>query len=363
MKQKNKNSEKNIENIAITQMGMVTSIGHDVCNACASMRTGLRRSVTLENFYVYSKEKHEEFEDGLISGYPVFEYDYDDSITRLLKIFDMTVDDFKKGLDESFTDLPLYLSIPEGFRKLNWMEEFREKLELKIKENKLFSDTPVFFEEGNIGVLKALSQGVKDIRSGAASRAVIMGLDTLVGFDDLSLFNKLKKLKTILNSDGFMPGEAGACFMIEKVSSENEDRDEVYIEDVLTSDENESEKNLKDLILSIVEKKDEYQVDAVITDINGEAQRAEELGLLFSESFNNFDGEKELFCVSRTLGETGAAYGAIGVINAVMGIKNNCTSSVVEQGRSLILASSNNGSKACASIIPKHYQNEIQEQT
>ena len=358
MKQKNKNTEK----IAITKMGMVTSIGHDVSNAYASMRTGLRRSLTLDNFYVYSKEKHEEFEDGFISAYPIFEYDYDDSITRLLKIFDMTIKDFKNGLDDNITDLPLYISIPEQFRKLNWTDDFKEKLELKLRENILFSDLPVFIEDGNIGALKALSQGINDIKSGSIKKAVILGIDTLVGFDDLSLFNKLKKLKTILNSDGFIPGEAGACFMIEKISPDADDKYEAYVEKVsVTHDKKESEIDLNKLILNLSEKKEDYQIDCIITDMNGEAARAEELGLLYTDAFNKFPGDKEAGYVARTLGETGAAYGAIGIINAAMAIKNNSTSSSVNQGRTLILASSNNGLKACASIIPKHYQNKTKE--
>ena len=186
--------------ICITGLGMVTSVGHDVKTACASIRAGLKRPTKLDNFYVESKAGYEEWEDGLVTAHPVFEYNYDDTEKRLFPLFSMVLDDLYKfsGEDSPLMDnIPLFLSLPESYREKTDKEQLGQyildnpdKFQFPIKVEKITT-----FNEGHAGMITALTQAVESINNGLSERAIIVGIDSLIGFDDLSLFNKEKKQK------------------------------------------------------------------------------------------------------------------------------------------------------------------------
>ncbi|MFP4572586.1 MAG: hypothetical protein ACLFNW_06430 [Desulfobacterales bacterium] len=87
--------------------------------------------------------------------------------------------------------------------------------------------------------------------------------------------------------------------------------------------------------------------DTIITDMNGETYRADELGNIHSRALGRMEGEKNMSYPAKCLGDTGAAYGGIAVSIAVRAMARGYIAENKKQGNALILASSDSGARGC----------------
>ncbi len=355
----------NIPEICITGLGLVTSVGHDVKNACASIRAGLKRPTKLDNFYVESKSGYEEWEDGLVTGHPVFEYNYDDTETRLFSLLSMVLEDLYKFTGEDsplMENTSLFIALPENYREKTDKEKYEQYIldnpdKFQFKTGKITT-----FTEGHTGMITALSQAVEFINSGLSERAIIVGVDSLIGFDDLSMFNKEKRLKTELNSDGFIPGEAASAILIEKTTTAEKRKAEIcaVIEIISTGHEDDhvlsgnyaTGSALSKVISAMLPEKEEYELNpsAIISDLNGELYRFEEWSMVLPKVMNKISGEKEMIYPARNIGDTGAASAGVSICVAVRVMEK-------KEGDVMVLASSDSGARGA--VYLKGYDEEL----
>ncbi len=341
--------------ICITGIGMVTSVGHDVRTACASIRANLKRPTKLDRLYIASKQGHDDPEDGLITGHPAFEGDHQATEARLFTLITKALEDLYNFANmEQTENPPVYISMPE---------EYREKVDKENLKAHFPDKEFIFFNQGHAGMIIALSQATEAISSGKYERAIVAGMDSLIGLDDLVLFDKAKRLKTELNPEGLTPGEAASAILIEKISTaENRNASiKAVIDKISTGFEKENilsghdatGNGLVNIISKLIEdKENKISPDIILSDINGEVYRTEELGNIHFKIMNQISGEKKIIYPSKNLGDTGAAYAGIAVCMSVRAMARGYISETKEEGNALVLASSDSGVRGSVYIIP-----------
>ena len=340
--------------IAITGLGMVTSVGHDAKTACASIRAGVKRPEKLQNFYAESHKGYDEWEDGLVTGHPVLEGDVDETEERMRRLLGAALGDVADdaGLGESDV-VPLFLALPEKERAL-----FSDRsMEDYIAENKAlfpYIGEVVSFASGHAAGMMALEQATEAIGAGKCDWALIAGVDSLIGFSNLSRLNEMKRLKTEVNSDGLIPGEAAAVVLVETCS--HAERREATIQGLVDAFATGFEPHhclaggrvgsgLSDTVGELLsrEENEPVNVRAIVTDLNGEPYRFDEMAMMHARVFSRMGGEKEILCPARSTGDTGAASPCISMCLALRTMarggfgKTDC--------RCLILSSSDSGER------------------
>lgn len=347
--------------IAITGIGMITSVGHDAKTACASMRAGLKRPVKLKNFYADSRKGYDEWEDGLVTGHPVLGGNCDETEGRICTLLVSAIEDVvaDAGLDECCV-VPLYLALPGKERALF----SEESMDVYISENAtLFPHIGevVTFPTGHSAGIMALDSAIAAIRAGICGQAIVAGVDSLIGFRDLARFNRGKRLKTEDNSDGFIPGEAAAAILVETISHADGRGGTIQgvvngvstgfgVNHVLAGGNPGS--GLSDTVAALfpTEDNERAEIRAIITDLNGEPHRFDEVASLHARVFSRMGGEKELICPARNTGDTGAASGCVAIGLAVRTLIRGGFGKT--GSHCLVLSSSDSGERGALLITP-----------
>lgn len=358
-----KKHKVSIPELCITGLGLTTSVGHDYKNACASIRAGLKRSTKLPNFYVSNKKGYDNFEDGLVTGHPVLEGDLDNREFRIMALLAMALSDLRAdaGLEDTIlAGTRFYLALPDSDRGIPDEESFKEDL-LMIDTWPFSEQTPFrFVPSGHAGVLFALSEAAEAIQRGDIDRAVIAGADSLINFNDLSRLNSLERLKTELNSDGLIPGEAATVFLIEKTLAAKKRKAPIksliriistaHEPDPVSSGKPALGTGLSHAIKGILNPEDKYPVSiaAIYIDINGEPYRFAEWSMAQSKVMHNTMGEKELIYPAKHVGDTGAASAGLAICLASRAMERGYLSPNPnnDNDNALILGSSDTGERA-----------------
>jgi len=357
-----KNSKRPVPELCITGLGLVTSVGHDHKTACASIRAGLRRSTKLPNYYAPSKKGYDDFEDGLVTGHPVFGDEPENREARIMKLLSMALSDLKKdaGLTEAdLKDTGVFLALPETKRCVLAEDD--------VKDCLLLIDTWPFSEEtavklyplGHAGMLFALSDAAEAIQRGDLTRALVAGADSLINFDDLSRLDDLERLKTKLNTDGLMPGEAASAILMEKTAMAKKRGTPIKSLIRVVSTAHEPEPRARGLALGTglthalkgilsPDKKAPVSIDAIFSDLNGEPCRFEEWSMVQARIMNHAIGEKELICPAKNVGDTGAASAGLAICLASRAMERGYLSSNPnhDNATALIISSSDTGERA-----------------
>lgn len=348
-------NRQSIPEISISGLGLVTAVGHDCRTACASIRAGLKRPRKLSHFYVPNKLGHDCFEDGLITGHPVLDTKPGEREDRIMTLLAMALYDLKQhaGLDESLLfDSRVFLALPGPDRS-----EFDEKaLRLRLKslaEWPFDKDHPVeCYPKGHAGMLFAMTDAVEALQRGDIERAVVVGSDSLIGLKDLSALHINERLKTEMNPDGLIPGEAAAALLLEKTNAIQRRKGSIksMIKIISTAyDPVEAPgTGLTDAIAALVPYDDKpLVVDAVICDLNGEPGRFDEWALAQGRVFHRIQGSKNLICPAKNTGDTGAASAGLAICIASCAMERGYLATHPRQAvsRALVVSSSDSGER------------------
>lgn len=101
----------------------------------------------------------------------------------------------------------------EGIEQIlaaQYVARLPELLKLPIQEEHL-----ALFPLGHVGVAGAVEWAREKLASGAVSRVVVVGVDSYLDPLDLAWLGTANRLKSPTRPDGLMPGEAGACLLVE----------------------------------------------------------------------------------------------------------------------------------------------------
>ncbi|GAB6097433.1 3-oxoacyl-ACP synthase [Desulfatiferula olefinivorans] len=338
----------------VSGLGLVTAVGHDYKTACASIRAGLKRSTKLRNFYVPNPAGFEDIDDGLVTGHPVLGGDLDDRDSRIVTLLAMALSDLKAdaGLDDTtLAGTRFYLALPDPGRGPFDEESLRERLRA-IDAWPFSGETPLqLIVSGHAGMLVALSDAVT---RGDIDRAVIAGADSLINFDDLSRLNAHERLRTALNPDGLIPGEAASAFLVEKTEAARKRKATIHglIHAAATARESfplapgkpALGAGLAQAVTGALDSDNPSHIAAVFTDVNGEPCRFAEWSMVQTRALLNVPGHKEPFYPARNVGDTGAAGPGVAVCLATGMFGRS------KDDRILILSSSDTGERGALSL-------------
>lgn len=361
-----KKTQMPLPELCITGLGLSTSVGHDHKTACASIRAGLKRPKKLNNFYVESKDSYEDQDDGLVTGHPVLEGDYNDTRDRMFTLLAMALQDLNRnaGLDEGqMEDTRLYLALPEQSRLALEQEDIHDLMHSHWPMMNLESGFRAY-PKGHAGMIYALADAADAIGKGLCSRVLIAGTDSLIGFNDLARLEKQERLKTILNSDGLIPGEAASACLIESTQAARHRNAAIacVIKAISTAHEDQSVitgkpatgLGLARAITGIVEHEKDKPITAtaVINDLNGEFYRFNEWILIQPGIMGQIQGEKNLICPARCIGDTGAASPGISICIAARAMARGYLSlnPKNKNSQAMIVSSSDTGERGAVLV-------------
>lgn len=347
----------------ITGLGLTTSVGHDHKTACASIRAGLKRPDKLWNYYLPATKPFEDEDDGYVTGHPVLDGDYDNREERMVKLLAMAFDDLKKdGADSILPEgTPLYLALPEKERLApddpGFLDLISENTSIPFLEQGF-----QIFQQGHAGMIMALSHAANAMREGLFSRVFIAATDSLIGFNDLSRFNRLDRLKSSLNPLGFMPGEAASVILLEKTQSALNRNATIKCmvkafatameEKHVLSINPQGGDGLSKAISLVMDQIQENPliVDTIISDMNGESFRAEEWAMIQARIMNRINGEKNCIFPAICIGDTGAASSGVSFCIAVRAMARGYLSykTMNPSGIALVLSSSDTETRGAA---------------
>lgn len=311
---------------------MVSSVGHDVVTACASMRCGLSRPGPLE-FSVFDDEALEEVP---VAGHPL------------------------AGLTEGYVGLGLFARIGGAAVKdlityaglENCPARFWERTGLFIALSPQPSPLLTGFDaivvddlpplllpqagigpdlghravllRGHVGGLLAIDRAHAAIRQRKIDRALIVGIDSLVQTEALETLAEQGRLKTPVQPVGLMPGEAGAAILLEPPATARarQARIEGFLHPVLrgtagqNADPFKRGQTLARLIISAARAWGPPKTTYV--DLNGEEPRAEAWGYALTQASGQVDTNGlEWVLPAESLGDVGAAYATVAIAAAV----------------------------------------------
>jgi 3-oxoacyl-[acyl-carrier-protein] synthase-1 len=352
--------ENTQNNIVITGFGMASSLG-TAKTGCAFARAGLTMSQELD----YLIEDPDTFEMMPLKGYPFFHYTYGFAdLGRLVQLGHIAMLDL---LDNSeiqkgdFSQSALFIDLSDGFyfdvfdklkeehgsehsdeapeqsalsfddKKQLYRKKFVNKLLNSIGDNLKLHKSELSFS-GKSGMANNIQKAVDLLSTGTVEYCILGGIDSLLDDDILKVCEALNIVKTPINANGFMPGEAAAFILLE-TQEHAHNRQAKVVATVKSSyelaspfrrfgNDNESENVKHSEILTelITHCLENANPDGVVmyADFSGENHRAKTWSYTYNRLqslFNKHGLEKVIFPAAH-LGEIGSAFAYVAVIMA-----------------------------------------------
>ncbi len=217
-------------------------------------------------------------------------------------------------------DTPLFLCLSEHERKGRVIDDDNQFfLDLQEELGVEFHEQSRVIARGHVAVAVALKHARELLQEGKVKQVLIAATDSLLDESALDYYEENERLLTSQNSNGFIPGEAGAALVVEAVHARPEyqlichglgfgvekahvDSEEPLRADGLTAAIKES---LGDAGCG------ESVLQFKITDISGEQYHFKESSLAFSRIDRTKREEFDIWHPAECVGAVGAAIGCV----------------------------------------------------
>ena len=335
--------------LAITTLGMVTSLGGDAFTSCAAARAGLTRSSELKVLDFHGEELFgRETLDGppTVFGHTVRDVaDGFSGVARALLLGRAAIHDLLEqrrlsARERSRTGLVLNLSddfvidADAGARgvsppSVGWRQR-TGRLHIRLAESHSLPVTQAHLAlryGGNAGIASAVQDAVTMIDKGPIDRCIVGAIDSRAEARFLPAAARLKLLRTSDNPVGLIPGEAAAFFVLER-ASEVAGAGSVPIAtiaaatvardptDLLSNDRPPTGTGLAEALRKALGSA--KKIGFSVGDMNGTQPRAVEwANTLFRLRSEHQVDIPESWFPALSFGDTGAAAGAVGVCVAI----------------------------------------------
>jgi 3-oxoacyl-[acyl-carrier-protein] synthase-1 len=298
--------------LAITGTGMVTGVGLNAPASCAAIRCAL------DNF---QETRFMDSGGEWIMGCEVPLEQPWRGKTKLIKMAAAAINEClannKKIVPKN---TPLLLCLSEHERKGRVIDDDKQFfLDLQDELGVEFHEQSRVIARGHVAVAVALKHAREILQERKVKLVMIAAADSLLVAPTLTHFEENERLLTSQNSNGFIPGEAGAALVVEAVHAKQEgqlichglgfgvekahvDSEEPLKADGLTAAIKES---LNDAGCG------ESILQFKITDISGEQYYFKESSLAFSRIDRTKRKEFDIWHPADCIGEVGAVIGAV----------------------------------------------------
>ncbi|NMO18352.1 hypothetical protein HPC49_34245 [Pyxidicoccus fallax] len=350
---------------------MVSSLGWNAASSCAAIRAGVSRPRPLTYFQVLEDG---ELQTTPLMGHPVHGFTEGFGPPgRWLRLAQGCMLDLLEGLktqqreDPSFwrsTGLICITPVLAPERFIEAQQPGPEALKSTLHDRLLhLLDLPWtprahFVSTGHAGVHDALALATRLLDTQGLARCVVLAADSYLDQLSLEWLASAGRLKTPDVPCGLMPGEAGACLMVEPLSAARRQGSPIHavIESSVTSQEPDrffteevhTGARLSDMIrgaLANVAASGSFEGDIVI-DLNGEDWRAQDWGCSRVRLSETLGARCRLVIPGSSLGDVGAASGVVAMCVAARSFARGYAAT----RRTLVVSSSEYG-HAGASLL------------
>lgn len=201
--------------LAIKAAGLVTSVGLCAPSCCAAIRAKLSNPV--ETAFVNGLAER-------IIGHEVpLEIPWRGRY-RLIHLAAMALRECAVGLaPDQLARIPLFLCVAEAGRPgreadldNSLLEDICDELQIELAPQ---SEVVAL---GRVSVAHALARCREVIQAGAASFALVIGVDSLLREETLDAYDGAQRLLTHANSNGFLPGEGAGAILVGRPAAQGE---------------------------------------------------------------------------------------------------------------------------------------------
>jgi 3-oxoacyl-[acyl-carrier-protein] synthase-1 len=350
-----------MQSLQLSGTGIVCAVGWDSVNACASIRAGLSRRNETPDFSVEDEDSI--FPAPLMSASLAGLTDGYGPLGTWARLLQLAVRDLLRGIEgqgalaeEATAAIVIAPSFSDGARfdvedgsiaaasaKPAVAGFFGSTIPLAISPANVH-----FLAEGQAGLASGIALAASLLSGRSIKHALLLGIDCLVDPLSLKWASSRGRLKTPDMPVGFVPGEAGACVLLETAATADARRAKVLgtivqvasaIDDSVAEKREAPGRALSRAIRGALGST--AFAGHVVVDANGEHWRALELGSALSECSDVLSGPLDVLYPCVSTGEVGAAYGPIALAVAA----HTFTRRYNKSGHSLVLCSSDDGRK------------------
>ncbi|WP_031432418.1 3-oxoacyl-ACP synthase [Methylomarinum vadi] len=298
--------------LAITGTGMVTGVGLNAPASCAAIRC------TIDNF------QETRFMDSGGEWIMGSEVPLEQPWRGKTKLIKMAAAAIRECLEENKlivpAKTPLLLCLSEHDRVGRVIDDDNQFfLDLQDELQLEFHEKSRVIARGHVAVAVALKHARRLIQELGVKHVLVAATDSLLVGPTLMHYQEHERLLTSQNSNGFVPGEAGAALVIERVSSECEtqlicvglgfsiEQASIYSEEPLKADGLTAaiKESLSDAGV------DENVLDFKVADVSGELYHFKETSLAFSRIDRTHRTEFDIWHPADCVGEIGSAIGIV----------------------------------------------------
>lgn len=268
----------------------------------------------------------------------------------LLPIFEKV-----EQLKLDYEQVPIFLSLPEPRPGIENIHTFLNQFEgfFEIDQQRMHWH---LFHDGHAGGLMGLSAAVDFIRSGKGEFCIVGGVDSYWHPESLAWLDSSERLKSDLNLDGFIPGEAAAFILVTSHSAISRLglKSQAEVLNIATAMEPNHfasqniciGQGLTSVLHSVLKYGSDSSLvaDWTICDLNGESYRATEWGYAYLRSGDYHRDPLEIWHPADSIGDIGAASGAMFVAIAMNALINRYG----RGDQTLIWTSSDHGARSAA---------------
>jgi len=194
-----------VDPVAILNAGMVTGVGFSAPSTCAAIRCGINGFV--ETKFMFAGE--------WLIGCPVPSEEQWRGREKLLQMVVPSIRECTADIPpEATRETPLLLCLAEEGRPGRFAlldDSFLQDVEQRLGHT--FHGQSEVIASGRVGGVRALARARQLLQEGHPC-CVVAGADTYLVAGTLAAFDDKHRLQTAENSNGFIPGEAGAAVLL-----------------------------------------------------------------------------------------------------------------------------------------------------
>ncbi len=301
--------------LSVLACGMMTSVGLNAPAACAAIRAGLTN---------FAETRFMGRDGEWIVG---AEVPLDPPWRGRAKLVHMVAPAIRECLDAvgsvDLEKMPLLLCVSEKDRPGRFAG-IEEHLLAEVQEalGMTFHPDSAVISRGRVGGVSAVQKAETLIYEQHVRSCIVAGTDTYLTAGTLSSFEQDLRLLTTENSDGFLPGEAGAAVLL---GPEAQSSSGIHITGIgfgtepapITSEEPLRADGLTEAIKNALTsaRLKMGDLDFRICDLSGEQYGFKEAALALSRTLRERKEFFDIWLLAESLGETGAA-----VLPAILGV-------------------------------------------